>query len=106
MFPPAAKFINAHKGVHPGGRLCRRSAGILGFSFFQPTYVDPYFKITPGNTGPEVATEVNLKVYALRKLDGWYFQRETQFKSFPSLSFSITPSVLDIRDSLSIMSET
>lgn len=55
---------------------------------------------------PEVATEVNLKVYVLRKLDGWYFQRETQLKSFPSLSFSITPSVLDIGDSLSIMSET
>lgn len=55
---------------------------------------------------PEVATEVNLKVYVLRKVDGWYFQRETQFKSFPSLSFSITPSVLDIGDSLSIMSET
>lgn len=37
-FPPAAKFINAHKGVHPGGRLCRRSAGIWVF-FFLPADV-------------------------------------------------------------------
>lgn len=27
----------------------------------------------------------------------WYLRRETHFKTFPSLSFSITPSVLDIR---------
>lgn len=75
-------YQRAHKDVRPGSRLCRCSAGIWGFSFFQPTYFDPYFKITPGNTGPEVATEVNLKVYALRKARRVVFSERNSIQDF------------------------
>lgn len=78
MFPLAAKFINAHEGVCPGYRLRKHSAGIWVFLhehlclcmlLFQPTQFEPHFKITPGNTGAEAATEVNLNVNVLRKQD-------------------------------------